>query len=53
MMIPTLFHCRLVPVNLTQHLECECGCRIQQHHCSPRQLYRGDQCRCRVTIRDT
>ena len=48
-----MFHCRLVPVNLTQHLECECGCRVQQHHCSPRQLYRGDQCRCRVTIRDT
>lgn len=38
----------LEDVALTKHLECDCRCRIQAHHCNPlKQDYNEQSCSCR------
>ncbi|XP_035918596.1 uncharacterized protein LOC118516820 isoform X2 [Anopheles stephensi] len=43
-------HRELVPVE--EHVRCKCQCRVKEWHCTERQVYNPNNCRCDCTNRE-
>ncbi|XP_053678881.1 vascular endothelial growth factor A isoform X2 [Anopheles nili] len=43
-------HLELVPVE--EHVRCKCQCRVKESHCTERQIYNPNNCRCECTNKE-